>query len=170
MEAKETAERLPFVDEYYSLWLLLSQTRSAIFKARHKMLGKYIHFNQAAALVTIWTMSGRVTPAVLSRHLFLEPHSVSELIIRMEKKGLVEKSRDKKRENIVRLSLTEKGRRYCREVVQEDFIRGIMSSLTSRQREQLRSCLTILFREALKKLGMEEPLPLAPETPDETYL
>jgi DNA-binding MarR family transcriptional regulator len=167
MEAKDTAEKLPFVDEYYSLWLLLSQTRSAIFKARHKMLGKYVHFNQAAALVIIWTMHGRVTPAVLARYLFLEPHSVSELIIRMEKKGLVKKSRDKQRENIVRLTLTAKGQQFCRQAVQEDFIRGIMSSLTGKQREQLRSYLSVLYRAALKSLGMEEPLPL---TTNEIYL
>jgi DNA-binding MarR family transcriptional regulator len=170
METEDTTEKLPYVDEYYKLWLLLSQTRSAIFKARHKKVGKYVHFNQGAALMTIWTGNGRVTPAVLARHLFLEPHSVSELIIRMEKKGLVKKNRDKQKENVVRLSLTEKGRRFCRETVQEDFIRGIMSSLTARQRRQLRSYLTVLLRKAMDKLGKDEPLPLPPETPDDTYL
>jgi hypothetical protein len=73
MEAKKTSGNLPLIDEYYGLWLLLSQTRAAVFKARHKMLGKYVHFNQAAALVNIWTNNGRATPAMLSRHLFLDP-------------------------------------------------------------------------------------------------
>ncbi|OGO32479.1 MAG: hypothetical protein A2Z29_06660 [Chloroflexi bacterium RBG_16_56_11] len=80
-------KELPFMDEQYRLWLLLSQTRSAVFKARHKKFGQYLHPNQAAALVNIWAYHGRTTPASLARQLFLEPHSASELIIRMEKKG-----------------------------------------------------------------------------------
>ena len=160
MTNKEVMEKLPFLDEYYSLWLLLSQTRAAVFKARHKRVGQYVHFNQAAALVSIWGLNGQVTPATLARHLFLEPHSVSELIIRMEKKGLVAKRRDKERENIVRISITEKGREFCRRTVQADFIRHVMSSLSEEQREQLRTCLSILFNEALKELGMEAEPPL----------
>jgi len=53
------------LDEYYRLWLLLSQTRSAIFKVRHKKVGQYLHPNQAAALVSIWALDGQVTPAAL---------------------------------------------------------------------------------------------------------
>jgi DNA-binding MarR family transcriptional regulator len=153
-------EKTDLLDEYYRLWLLLSQTRSAIFKARHKRLGRYVHFNQAAALLTIWALEGQATPVVLSRHLFLEPHSASELIMRMEKKGLVTKNKDKVRGNIVRLSITEKGRKLCTEIVQVDFIRSIMSSLTKEQREQLSSLLSVLFRQALKELGIvgEQPL------------
>jgi DNA-binding MarR family transcriptional regulator len=160
MTNKEAIEKLPFLDELYSLWLLLSQTRAAVFKARHKRVGQYVHFNQAAALVSIWGHNGQATPAILSRHLFLEPHSVSELIIRMEKKGLVTKRRDKERENIVRISITEKGREFCSRTVQADFIRQVMSSLSEEQREQLWKCLSILFNEALKELGMEAEPPL----------
>ncbi len=155
-------QKLDFLDDYYRLWLLLSQTRSAIFKARHKKLGRYVHFNQAAALLTIWALEGQATPAVLSRHLFLEPHSASELIIRMEKKGMVTKNKDKVRGNIVRLSITEKGRKLCAQAVQVDFIRSIMSSLTQAQREQLWSSLHILFSRSLKELGIEDEMPLLP--------
>jgi DNA-binding MarR family transcriptional regulator len=162
MAENKVMERVDFLDDYYRLWLLLSQTRSAIFKARHKKLGKYVHFNQAAALVTIWALNGTATPATLSRHLFLEPHSVSELIVRMEKKGLVTKSREKERGNVVRISITEKGRKICSDVVQADFIRSIMSAISREQREQLRETLTILFSQALKVLGMEEEMPLLP--------
>ena len=156
--------KIPFLDEYYRLWLLLAQTRSAVFKARHKKFGQYLHPNQAAALVAIWAFEGQVTPAILSRYLFLEPHSASELIVRMEKKGLVTKSKDKKRGNIVRVSITKKGRDICYQAVQTDFIRSIMSSLSDEQREQLRLCLSILFSEAIKELGMEGEMPLLPES------
>jgi len=143
------------IDEYYRLWLLLSQTRSAIFKVRHKKVGQYLHPNQAAALVTVWALNGQVTPAILSRHLFLEPHTVSELIIRMEKKGLVEKNRDRKMGNVVRISITQKGREVCQQAMGQDLIRRIISALSDEQREQLGSYLKILYSEALKELGLE---------------
>ncbi|HEY97687.1 MAG TPA: MarR family transcriptional regulator [Dehalococcoidia bacterium] len=143
------------INEDYRLWLLLNKTRSAIFKLRHKKVGQYLPPNQAAALVTIWAFDGRITPVELSRQLFLEPHSVSELIVRMEKKGLVTKARDKNRGNVVRLSITTRGRELCRKVMGEDLIHGIMDSLTGEQQEQLRLCLMALFTASLEELGME---------------
>jgi DNA-binding MarR family transcriptional regulator len=155
-------EKLPFEDEYYELWLLLSRTRSAIFKARHKKFGQYMHPNQAAALVMVWRYNGQITPAVLANQLFLEPHSTSELIDRMQKKGLVTKTRDKIRGNMVRVSITERGRRICSELVQADFIRGIMSKLSEEQRQQLWSGLSVLCRAALRELGAEGKYPPDP--------
>jgi DNA-binding MarR family transcriptional regulator len=143
------------LDKYYRLWLLLSQTRSAIFKVRHKKVGQYLPPNQAAALVSIWALEGQVTPAALAHRLFLEPHSVSELIIRMEKKGLVSKTKDNVRGNVVRISITDKGRDVCLRAMGQDFIHRIIATLSDEQREQLDTCLTILYTEALKELGME---------------
>jgi DNA-binding MarR family transcriptional regulator len=163
VDGKETMEELLLLDKYYWLWLLLTQTRSAIFKARQKKVGQYLHPSQAAALIVIWALNGQATPAVLSRHLFLERHSASELVTRMEKKGLVSKNKDKKIRNIVRITITKKGREVCYQAMRPDFIRRIMSSLTEEQREQLRSCLQILLSETLNELGMEGEMPLPTE-------
>jgi DNA-binding MarR family transcriptional regulator len=143
------------MDEYYRLWLLLSQTRSAIFKVRHKKVGQYLPPNQAAALVSIWTLEGQVTPATLARRLFLEPHSVSELIIRMEKKGLVTKTKDNVRGNVVRISITDKGRDVCLRAMGQDFIHKIMSALSDKERKQLHACLMLLYTRAVEELGIE---------------
>jgi DNA-binding MarR family transcriptional regulator len=159
---KQAVEKTPVLDDYYRLWLLLSQTRSAIFKVRHKKVGQYLHPNQAAALVSIWALEGQVTPATLARRLFLEPHTVSELIIRMEKKWLVTKRKDRKKGNIVRISITKKGRQVCSQAMGQDLIRDIVSSLSDEQREQLWSSLSILYREALKQLGIEGETLLLP--------
>jgi DNA-binding MarR family transcriptional regulator len=145
-----------FLDSDYHLWLLLSQTRSALFKARQNKVGKYIHHNMASALVTIWRFDGKTTPAQLSRWLFLEPHSVSELVIRMEKKGLIVKKKDLKRENIVRISTTEKGRKFCIQAMQVEFVRNIMGALSAEQKAQLETSLSILYRAALKEMGIAE--------------
>jgi DNA-binding MarR family transcriptional regulator len=143
------------MDKYYRLWLLLSQTRSAIFKVRHKKVGQYLPPNQAAALVSIWALKGQVTPAALARRLFLEPHTVSELIIRMEKKGLVTKTKDNIRGNVVRISITDKGREVCKKSMGQNLIHDIVSTLSDEQQEQLKTCLTTLYLRALEKLGIE---------------
>ena len=67
----------------------------------------------------------------------------------------MEKNRDRKRGNVVRVSITQKGREVCQQAMGQDLIHRIMSKLTDEQREQLGSCLTILYSEALKELGME---------------
>lgn len=143
------------ITEDYRLWLLLNKTRSAIFKLRHRKVGQYLPPNQAAALVTVWAFDGKVTPVELSRQLFLEPHSVSELIVRMEQKGLVTKAKDKNRGNVVRLSITDRGRELCGKVMGKDLIHDIMASLTGEQQEQLRSCLMVLFTASLAELGIK---------------
>ena len=148
--------QITFLDANYTLWLLLFQTRAALFKARQERAGRYIHSTMAASLVTIWAFDGKMTPALLSRRLFLEPHSVSELVVRMEKKGLITKKKDEKRENIIRLFITDKGRKFCLQAVQADFVENIMNVLTNEQKENMATCLRALHREAIKDLGMTE--------------
>jgi MarR family transcriptional regulator, organic hydroperoxide resistance regulator len=148
--------KITFFDESYNLWLQLFQTRSALFKARQNKVGKYIHYNMAAALVTIWAFDGKATPAVLSRRLFLEPHTTSELVKRMEQKGLIKKTKDGKRENIIRISITEKGRKLCVYAIQPDFVHSIVDILSDEQKKQLTVILRILYIQALKELGLNE--------------
>jgi DNA-binding MarR family transcriptional regulator len=149
-------ESLRPLDKYYRLWLLLAQTKSALFKAREKKLGQYVHHNQAIALVFIGAHEGKATPSMVSQILSLEVQSVSGLINRMEKKELVIRTRDAARKNVMRLSLTEKGREMAEKVRQLDFVRATISQLSDTQQEQLSSCLSVLLNYALKELGIED--------------
>ena len=150
------------LSEDYRLWLLLSKTRSSIFKLRHKKVGQYLPPNQAAALVTVWLLDGQGTPLELSRQLFLEPHSVSELLDRMEKKGLVSKRKDPEKKNVVRLAITEKGQELSQKVMGEDLIHNLLSSLNSEEKEQLKLLLSKIYTNALRELGTEDDIPLFP--------
>ena len=100
-----------FTDQDYRLWVLLHQTRDAVHIARKKELGRFeISTIQAAALFIIQAIGEQATPAEISRWLFRKPHSVSGLLNRMEKEGLVKKTKDLDKKNLVRVTLTEKGR------------------------------------------------------------
>ncbi len=149
-------DSFPFTNRYHRLWFLLSQTRSALFKARHKRVKRYVHFNVAASLLHIWHHDGQVTMADLASRLFLEAHSASEIVKRLENKGFVRKTKDSGKGNIVKLWITEEGRQFCREISQPDFVQEVISCLTREQQEQLWSLLTILYRKALEELDMKD--------------
>ncbi|MFC1951425.1 MarR family winged helix-turn-helix transcriptional regulator [Chloroflexota bacterium] len=148
-------------DQVYILWVLLAQTRHAIAKARKKALRKYnMSTTQAGTLFVIHAIGDKATPAKISRWLFREPHSVSELLGRMEKKGLVKKVKDLDKKNQVRIMLTEKGREtYHHQSINPEPLNRIMSSLSDEERRQLRSYLLILWDNTMKELGMEQEMP-----------
>src|SRR4030042_5989847 len=98
-------------DQDYNLWVLLRQTRDAMVKARGRELEKYgISSIQAAVLFTIQAIGAEATPAEISRRLVREPHSVSGLLNRMEKQGLITRVKDLPKRNMVRVVMTNKGR------------------------------------------------------------
>ena len=81
---------LTSVDRDFKLWVLLHQTRDAVHKSAEKELRRFgLSPMEAALLFAVHAIGERATPAEISRWLFRESHSVSGLLDRMEKKGLV---------------------------------------------------------------------------------
>ena len=155
--------KLPTEDRDYELWVLLTQARAALSRARRKELHRHnITTRQSAVLFVIQAIGGKATPGEIARWLLREPHSISELLSRMEKDGLVRKIKGLDKKNVVRIVLTEKGRKaYDKSVVRES-IHEIMSSLSEEERQQLRSCLQKLRDKALSLLAMEQVIPFPP--------
>ena len=151
------------VDKDYSLWVLLHQTTDAALRARQKELDQFdISVIEVGVLVAIQTIGKEATPSEISRRIFREPHSVSALLNRMEKKGLVKRTQDLDRKNLVRVSITEKGRQAYDKSTGRKSIHNIISSLSEEERRQLRSCLEKLRIESFKGLVVEHippPLP-----------
>ena len=150
------------VDQYYDLWNLLSETRDAIVRVRELETSQSgISASQIHALFFIQAIDGPVTPAQLSRLLFRESQSVSGLLDRMERQGLVKRVKDMDRKNQVRIAITEKGRQIYGESTKRRSIQRIISSLTEEERQQLKSYLQILKDEAIKELAMVRLEPLS---------
>ncbi|MFC1956045.1 MarR family winged helix-turn-helix transcriptional regulator [Chloroflexota bacterium] len=143
--------------ESYNLWVLLSRTRNAMWKARQFELNKYnISVVQAAALMVIHAFAGQATPSDIARWLFQEPHSISELISRMEKIGLVKKVKDPIKKQRVRISLTDKGREiYLSKSSKTEMMYKIISCLSYEEREQLSLILQKLLNTSVKELALE---------------
>lgn len=143
-------------DKGYELWVLLAQTREAMYKARQKELRRYnLSPRQSAVLFIIQAIGDKVTPAEISRWLLRESHSVSEIISRMEKQGLLKKVRDLDRKNLVRIELTEKGSEAYNQAIKRDSIHTIMSALSDEKRRQFSTMLKTIRDRALKESGKE---------------
>src|SRR5512139_3105662 len=95
IDYERTFEQFAEDDQDYELWLLLTWARYAVYRAREKELFKH-HFTpeQARILAILHNSKDSITPAMLARLMLLKPHTVSALINRMEKKGLVKKNHD----------------------------------------------------------------------------
>ena len=102
---------------------------------------------------------GPVTPAEISRSLFREPHTISGLLTRMEKQGLVKRVRDLDRKNMVRIAITDKGEKAYRKLGDVNAIRNILSCLSAKEQENLKEYMIKVRRKALEELRMRQPLP-----------
>jgi MarR family transcriptional regulator, organic hydroperoxide resistance regulator len=142
------------------LWTLLNQAQHAAIRASETELRQLgVPQMHAEVLMIVKSEDRPVTPAEISRSLFREPHTISGLLTRMEKQGLVKRVRDLQRRNMVRISITDKGDRAYRKLAEVSAIHSIMSTLSSREQEGLKDTLMKLRRRALEELRMRQPLP-----------
>jgi DNA-binding MarR family transcriptional regulator len=145
----------------YELWVLMHQTCDAIIRARENELRQKIGISrmQRAVLFIVKTTKVPATPAEISRWLFREPHSVSGLLNRMEKQGLVRKVKDLDRKNLIRIAITEKGEEAYQQSEDLKAIPNILSCLTRKKKENLKAYLEALRTKALAEIGVRRPLP-----------
>ena len=143
-------------DEDQDLWLLFTHTRYAIFRARELELQRYgITPEQVSLLFVVQALGKKATPAVLSRQLLRQPHTVSALVERMEKTGLVKKLKDLDRKNQVRVVITEKGRKAYEQSTKRGPIHRIMGELNQVEKKKFRKHLETIFAAARKETGLD---------------
>ena len=141
------------------LWLLLDQTAHLFHRALEAEIKPYgISLEQAAALAVINAIGDGATTGELAQWLFLTPHSVSEMMTRMEKKGLVNKIADRTSKRRKILTITAKGRQLFQQTQKMKTIRRLMSHLSEEQRQQMSSGLVLLREKAIQDLAMPKQL------------
>ena len=135
------------------LWALLSQASNALGRVADSELSQAgISMMQAAVLVFVKNSKEPVIPAHISRWLFREPHTVSQLLMRMEKQGLVKRTKNLDRKNQVRITLTAKGEQAFQQQSEMRGIGRILSTLTPEECDKLGASLKKLRDEAIKEL------------------
>lgn len=148
-----------YKDECYALWLVLILTNKVIHRARQEELKKInLTVSKAGVLYYAVKLGDRATPTEISRCLFKKPHGISTLVSQMEKEGLVNKVNDLNRKNLVRVGVTEKGRKAYNQASKREVIHNIVSSLSEEESRQLSTYLKKLRLAAVKQLALKNKL------------
>lgn len=92
-----------------SLQRLFLQTARLHFLRNHSLMGNTeVHHGQESLLVALHFLNGE-TQKKLAEAIGIKPATMTVMIKRMEKSGLVKKEQDKKDQRTTRIYITEKG-------------------------------------------------------------
>jgi MarR family transcriptional regulator, organic hydroperoxide resistance regulator len=156
MQYDESAKFYSAEDEDQDLWLLLTHARYAIFRAREKELQRYgVSPEQVGLLFVVQALGNKATPAALARHIIRQPHTVSALVDRMARRGLVKKVKDLDRKNLVRVVMTEKGKKTYDVSTKRGPIHRIFATMTTEEKRVFRKQLEKLLATARKEIGLD---------------
>lgn len=142
-------------DPDFELWRLLYNTATMAKKAREKELRKYGISPTTAAVLDCVNKSpqGSPTPSQISSWIIREPQSTSGILNRMEKRGMIVKTRDPKRRNVVRVALTKWGEDTNKKALKRKSIHMIISTLSKEERQELTLCLKKIQSKVTRVLG-----------------
>jgi MarR family transcriptional regulator for hemolysin len=129
------------------LWLLLHRVRDALVRCEDSIFSEYgITLEQFTVLGQTKIRGGSMRIIDLARALESAPNSVSNLVDRMVKAGLVRRTRGKIDRREVRVSLTSKGENVINLATPAgwEFIQEILSSIPDAEKRALVSRLETL--------------------------
>jgi len=102
--------RFTIENQLLKTWLLLHQTCNIMIKAEDAVFGKVgLTTQQNAVLHAMRYIKAPVTPSEAASWLDRNTNTITTLVDRMEKDGLVRRARDLKDRRSVRLQMTKKG-------------------------------------------------------------
>ena len=144
-----------------NLFVILDQTRDTLIRAVELELRQSeINFAQARILYSLTQEKNGMTQGDLSKWHLRNLNTVSTLISKMEKEGLVKKTKNKE-DGRAYVTLTQKGSEAWDEV-SERAILLTFSVLSEKERKQLKVLLKKLRTEARNILGLDFKPPFLP--------
>jgi DNA-binding MarR family transcriptional regulator len=144
-------------DRDFDLWLLLTRARYAVYRARELELLRYgLTPEQSQVLFVISSMKEDATPAAIARATFLKSHTISAIVDRMVRKGLLKKSKDLVRKNRVIVTTTKKGAEAFALSSKRGPIHRILSAVNDKERDQLTKVLEKILFAAGDELGLNK--------------
>ena len=125
------------------LWLLLRRVGDALMLCQDSVFSKYGLTTEQWGVLTSIKSRGPLRPTDLAALLERTPNSMSMLIDRMVKAGLVRRTRDRKDRRVVTVSLTSKGEEVVEPAVIAgwEFIHEVLSPLSDNEQRDLTSML-----------------------------
>ena len=142
-------------DPRIKLHALLDSTRETIQKAVKMELAQYqMSQSQVKVMHMLAQSKEGLTPGQLSESAIRELNSITTLVNRMQKKGLVKKIK-KDGDSKTYILLTDKGMDIYNNTVTERSITLIFETLSDEEKSQLTSLLSKLQTKARNLLGLD---------------
>jgi DNA-binding MarR family transcriptional regulator len=151
-------------DEDFRLWRFLDHTRYAISRSRELELAQFdLTPEQAYVLDILSVKGGSTTIGEIVDMTLRQHHTVSTLISRMAKRGLVEKKQSLKDRRSYDIVMTKKGQELFRKVTKKS-IEMVFATLSNEDKRALGALLNRLLTRAYELSGSEldfivEPVP-----------
>ena len=141
------------------LWFMIHRTHEMLKMCEDRVFGEYkLTTEQYVVLVTIKYLDGPVRPTDVARWLGRSPNSISMMVDRIVKAGLLRRVRDRRDRRAVFLIITSKGEKALKPATLAgwEFIQKILSPLSTEDRQALLSLLLTVQYEACKHLNPGE--------------
>jgi MarR family 2-MHQ and catechol resistance regulon transcriptional repressor len=125
------------------IWLLLRRAGDALDLCQDSVFSKYGLTTEQFGVLASIKSRGPLRPTDLARIMERTPNSMSMLIDRMVKAGLVRRTRDRKDRRVVTVSMTSKGETAVEPAIPVgwEFIHQILSPLSQDDRRALADML-----------------------------
>ncbi|UCD22405.1 MAG: MarR family transcriptional regulator [Chloroflexota bacterium] len=138
------------------LWLLLRRVGDTLVRCQDLVFGKYGLTTEQWGLLTALKARGPLRPSDLADILERTPNSMSMLIDRMVKAGLVRRARDRKDRRVVTVFMTEKGKTAVEPAIPAgwEFIHEVLLPLSD---DEQRDLADMLERVKWELVGYLEP-------------
>ena len=140
------------------LWLLLHRVRDVVVRCEDSVFSEYgITYEQFTVLGQVKGRGGSPRMIDLAQALECAPNSISNIVDRMVKAGLVRRTRGKKDRRVVHVSLTGKGEDAIKLAAPAgwEFIQKILSPISYKDKYALVSLLETLKCDSLGYLNPE---------------
>ena len=142
-------------DRDYTLAAQITQVADMLVKVREReLLRQKLSATAASILFLVNAMGNEVTPAKISRMMLREPHTIGGILSRMEKSGLINRTKNLERKNRIRITLTEKGEKALKKAMKLQGTAHLLCTLTNAQREQLQTALKAIKQAGIKELRL----------------
>ncbi len=141
-----------------------------IAKLRRLELARYnVLPVQAYILFILHALGGETSPTEISRYAYEHKSAISDILIRMEKQGLLTKTKNLDGRGRVKVKITEKGEEALRLSSERKLLRKVMSCLTPEETKQLESCLELIRDNAISELDLHEKKTIPPSKVSKYY-
>jgi len=135
----------------FDLWLLIGRVNHAIMLLRQKELGlHHVPVRQTLFLYTLDSLGPEATLSEVAKVMERKIGVISKQAVNMEKDGLIKRTHETPKSNLLRLELTEKGLEMVKLARKSKAIDTILSFLKKEEREEMEFILGQILVKAKK--------------------